>query len=162
MRSILENHVDDFLKILSYDKSEWKDFWERLKRRFKPLLDEYERAVGENFYDVLRSVRRMDLDKFRRYWIDRKRYLKRRSGELIRSKAKELDLRKADFVVFLFFGAGVKDYVVVQGKREKVIMVDVFKFWKDGTVEDLPNFVLEIVENFRRSGGDDHGIQPQG
>ncbi len=162
MRSVLENHVDDFLRILSYDKSEWEGFWKRLKKRFSPLLDEYERAVGEDFYEILRSVRRMDLDRFRRYWIDRKRDLKRRTGVLIRSRAEELELGKADFVVFLFFGGGALDHVVVQGKREKVIMVDVFKFWKEGKLEDLPSLIIEIVEKFRRSGGENRGIQPQG
>ncbi len=162
MRSILENHVDDFLRILSYDKSEWRNFWEKMKRRFKPLLDEYEKVVGGDFYGVLKSVRRMDLDRFRRYWMDRKKYLKHRMGVLIRSREKDFELRKADFVVFLFFGGGVLDHAVVRGKRESVIMVDVFKFWKDGTIEDLPDRIIKIVEKFRRSGGENRGIQPQG
>ena len=162
MRSVLENHVDDFLRILSYDKSEWVDFWKKLKKRFNPLLDEYEKVVGSGFHDVLRSVRRMDLDRFRREWADRKRELKHRAGVLIRSKSEELGLKRADFVVFLFFGGGVVDHVIVEGKRESVIMVDVFKIWKDGNLEKLPDFILEFAENFRRSGGEDHGLQPQG
>ncbi len=159
MRSILENHVDDFLQILSHDKCEWENFWKKLKKRFNPLLDEYENVVGDEFYKALKSIKRMDLDRFKREWLKKKRELKRRTGILIRSRSKELDLKRADFVVFLFFGAGIVDHVVVKGKRENVIMVDVFKFWKEKKLEDLPESILKFSENFRSGGGKD-GIQP--
>ncbi len=152
MRSVIENHVEDFLRILSYDKSEWKEFWKKMKRRFHPLLDEYERELGVSGGECLKSIRRMDLDRFRREWPDSKRDLKKRIGYELRSKSEEVKLNLEDFVVFLFSGMGKRDYVIVRGKKENVFMFDAFKFWMNGRLEELPSSILDAIRDFRESG----------
>ena len=150
MRSVLVNRVDEFLKILSYDKGEWREFWERMKRRFNPLLHGYEECTGLD-WRALENIRRMDLDRFRRDWEEAGAELRRRAGYEIRTRSEELQLSKRDFSVMLFSGFGTRECCVVEGKREKVILVDVFAVWKDG-LSKLPEVVLRCVRNFRGEG----------
>jgi hypothetical protein len=149
MRSILKNHVDDFLKILQFDKARWKDFWERLKKRYSPLLDGYEECAG-NVEEKLGKIRRMDLDRFRRVWEESKPDLKKKAGYELRIRADELELSRSDFTVFLFSGVGDKECCVISGKFEKVIMIDVFAVWMKGKLSNLHEVVLECVRNFRK------------
>ncbi len=150
MRSVLVNRVDEFLKILSYDKGEWRDFWKRLKRRFKPLLDGYEKCIGIDWW-ALENIRRMDLDRFRRDWEKFGSELRRRAGYEIRTRSEELQLSKQDFSVMLISGFGTRECCVVDGKKEKVILVDVFAVWRED-LSKLPEVVLWCVRNFRGEG----------
>ncbi len=152
MRSILKNRVDEFLKILEHDKGEWFSFWKRYKRRLGKLLDEYEKLHGlsdDSVKDILESLERRVLDRFRRFWEERKRILKEKTAYELRMRSKELDLSKADFVVFLIGALSISDWTIVDGEREKVILVDVLKLWRDSRIDDLPNVVLDAVEDFR-------------
>ena len=151
MRSIVRNAVDEFLGILRYDKTEWKDFWKRLKKRFSPLLDGYEECV-ERACEKLERIRRMDLDRFRRFWEERGKEIKSSLAYEIRRRAGELKLSREDFVVFLISGVGSEGICVVDGKKEKVILVDVFAFWMEGNVDHIPEAVLKTVKGMREEG----------
>ncbi|AMW32813.1 sensor domain-containing diguanylate cyclase [Fervidobacterium islandicum] len=146
MRSLIENHIDDFLEILTYEKRFWKDFWDRLP--FKPITENYAKRF-ENFYDKLSKISRNELTEFSHVYEEQKEKLKEELSIRIRKNARDLELSREDFVVYLIAGIGEKDWVVVDGKHEKVIVFDVFSLWKKGKFSQLSDAVYQAVVHFR-------------
>ena len=158
MRSVLHNKLEEFLKILERDKTEWMDFWREYRKKLGPIVQNYERLHGleeEDVKKLLERFKRPDLDRLKIYWEERKREGKGRVAFLLRRNSKVLDLSREDFVVFLFGGLAISTFSVVDGNREKVVLVDVVKVWLDGKIDDLDEVVLESVKRFRR--GEIHG-----
>ncbi|MCD6450390.1 MAG: hypothetical protein J7L34_07795 [Thermotogaceae bacterium] len=153
MRSILQNHFDEFLEILKYDKTEWYEFWKDYRKRYGPIVPDYEKLhnLDEKIIkSILDSLTRPQLDKLKQYWDGTKAGEKRRVSKALRSHSEELELSKADFVVFLFGGLGISTFSIVNGLREKVILIDLVKVWKDGKIENLEEIVLNSVFKFRK------------
>lgn len=146
MRSIVENHVEDFLEILTYEKRFWYDFWRQL--HFKPITDNYEKHFTD-FGSLLGALSRDELTEFSHDFEAYKEDLRNSIPIFIRSHSKDLQLSKSDFVIFLIAGPGVKDWVVVDGKGEKVIVVDVFSAWRKGKLRKLPELVYQAAVHFR-------------
>jgi diguanylate cyclase (GGDEF)-like protein len=146
MRSLIENHIGDFLQILTFEKSLWKDFWDKLP--YKPLTERYA-SYFESFYEKLSSIPRNELTEFSHDYEAHNESLKEELSIRIRKNARDLNLAREDFVIYLMAGIGEKDWVVVEGKREKVIMFDAFALWKKGKFLSLPDAVYQAVVHFR-------------
>ncbi len=146
MRSLIENHIDDFLEILTYEKRFWKDFWEKLP--YKPITEHYANHFV-NFYDKLCAISRNELTEFSHIYDKSKESLKEELSIRIRKSAHDLELSKEDFVIYLIAGIGEKDWVVVEGKHEKVIVFDVFSLWRKGKFSSLSDAVFQAVIHFR-------------
>ncbi|MEJ5257682.1 MAG: diguanylate cyclase [Fervidobacterium sp.] len=146
MRSLIENHVDDFLEILTYEKRFWKDFWENLP--FKPITENYASSFS-NFFERLLNISRNELTEFSHDYETKKESLKEELSIRIRQHARDLELSKEDFVVYLIAGLGEKDWIVVDGKKEKVIVFDVFSLWRKGKFDNLPDAVYQAAVHFR-------------
>ncbi|ODN29657.1 diguanylate cyclase domain-containing protein [Fervidobacterium thailandense] len=146
MRSLIENHVEDFLEILTYEKRFWYEFWQKLP--FKPITKNYE-SFFENFESLLKSVSRNEMTEFSHDFEKYKEELKDSIPQFVRLHARDLELSKEDFIVFLIAGPGIKDWVVVDGKNEKVIVVDVFSVWKKGKLNKLSDVVYQAAIHFR-------------
>lgn len=146
MRSIVENHVGDFLEILTCEKSGWYEFWKALP--FKPITDNYELKF-EGFESLLASVSRNELTQFSHDFEEYKERVRDEVAVHVREHATDLGLDKEDFVIFLIAGVGIKDWVVVDGKSEKIIVFDVFSLWRRGKLEKLPEAIYQATIHFR-------------
>jgi len=146
MRSLIENHVEDFLEILTFEKRFWYEFWQKLP--FKPITKNYE-SYFDDFEALLRSVSRRELTEFSHEFERYREELKDSVPQFVRKHAKDLDLSREDFIIYLIAGPGVKDWVVVDGKSEKVIVVDAFSVWKKGKLDKLSDVVYQAAIHFR-------------
>jgi len=158
LRSILQNKFDEFLEILKHDKTSWLDFWRSYRKKFEPIVFNYEKAHDlndEKIEKILQSFSRAFLDSLKQRWEEIKHQGKRKVALELRKRSGELQLSKEDFVVFLFGGLGLSVSTVVKGSKEKVILIDLVKVWKDGKLGELERIVLESVKNFRK--GDVYG-----
>lgn len=153
MRSILQNKFDEFLEILQYDKTQWHEFWEKYRSRYGPIIPSYERLHGldrEKIKKLLEGFSRPFLDRLKQEWEKMRFEGKRRVAFRLRERADELELSNEDFVVFLFGGLGIATFSVVDGIKEKVVLIDLVKVWKDGRLNKLDDVVLESVKRFRK------------
>ncbi len=146
MRSLIENHIGDFLEILTYEKGYWEEFWKKLP--FKPITENYANRF-DNFYTRLSELSRNELTEFLHIYDENKEKIKEELSVRIRKNARDLQLSKEDFVIYLITGIGEKDWVVVDGKNEKVIVFDVFSLWKKGKFHALADAVYQAVVHFR-------------
>ncbi|MCX7654506.1 MAG: diguanylate cyclase [Fervidobacterium sp.] len=146
MRSLIENHIGDFLEILTYEKRYWEDFWRKLP--FKPITENYA-SKFENFYYKLVNLNRNELTEFSHTYEECKEKIKEELSARIRKNAKDLQLSREDFVIYVIVGIGEKDWVVVDGKNEKIIVFDAFSIWKKGKFNALPDAVYQAVVHFR-------------
>ncbi|MFN6992066.1 MAG: diguanylate cyclase, partial [Fervidobacterium sp.] len=101
MRSLIENHVDDFLEILTYDKRQWPDFWKKLP--YKPITDRYSEMIP-NFFEKLIAINRSELTEFLHAYESIKDKLKEELSIKIRKNARDFELSKEDFVIYLIVG----------------------------------------------------------
>ncbi len=153
MRSILQNHFDEFLEILKYDKTKWHEFWQDYRKKYGPVIPNYEKLHEldeRKIKNLLDSLTRPELDRLKQYWDETKVNGKRRVSKALRDHSKGLELSKADFVVFLFGGLGLSTFSVVDGLREKIVLIDLVKVWRDGKIEELEDVVLDSVFKFRK------------
>ncbi len=132
----------------------WYDFWkDKYRKKFGPIVENYEKLHGltesavKKFID---NMTRPELDRLKQYWEETKVYGKRRVASILRRHAEELELNRADFVVFLFGGLGISGFSVVDGLKEKVVLVDLIKTWRDGKIKELDSVVLDYVKRFRK------------
>ncbi|HUM42515.1 MAG TPA: diguanylate cyclase [Fervidobacterium sp.] len=146
MRSIVENHVEDFLEMLTYEKSAWYDFWKALP--FSPITERYE-SQFENFKELIKNISRKELTRFSHDFENYKGRVKEETTVSIRAHANDLELDKEDFVIFLIVGPGVKDWVVIDGKVEKIIVFDAFSLWKRGKLQMLPDALYQAAVHYR-------------
>lgn len=142
MRSIVENHVEDFLEMLTYEKSAWYDFWKALP--FSPITERYE-SQFENFKELINNISRKELTRFSHDFENYKGRVKEETTVSIRAHANDLELDKEDFVIFLIVGPGVKDWVVIDGKVEKIIVFDAFSLWKRGKLQMIPDALYQLL-----------------
>ncbi len=156
MRSIIRNHLEEFLEILEYDKTKWFDFWRSYRKRYGPIVPNYERAhslTDSEIERILKGFERRFLDRLKRAWESTRFEEKKRISYELRIRSEELSLSREDFVVFLFGGLGLSPWTFVDGLKEKVVLVDVVHAWKEGELGNLPSLVLKAVEEFRKSLG---------
>ncbi len=146
MRSIVENHIPDFLEILRYDKKDWGKAWDELS--FEPIVQNY-KNVFENFEEKLKIIDRRDLTELSHEFEVVENEFKEKASQLIRNTAREFELSKEDFVTLLIVGIGEKDWVVVDGQREKVIAIDLYSIWKKGKLHKLYDVVYQSIVRFR-------------
>lgn len=147
MRNIVENHIEEMLEILRYDKSQWRNFWDRLKNKYN-ILDKIEIKTGEiNFGDI----ERRELDKLLIDYLAMEKQDREKITTKIRKNSKELKLSKEDFVVFLGIYPKDFDWIVIEGKKnnEKVIFFNVFSLWKRGKLSKLNEAVYQSIIHFR-------------
>ncbi len=114
MRSIVENHIPDFLEILRYDKKDWGKALDELS--FEPIVQNY-KNVYENFEEKLKIIDRRDLTELSHEFEVVENEFKEKASQLIRNTAREFELSKEDFVTLLIVGIGEKDWVVVDSYR---------------------------------------------
>ncbi|MGC8820374.1 MAG: diguanylate cyclase domain-containing protein [Fervidobacterium sp.] len=146
MRSLVENHIGDFLEILTYEKSKWEEFWKKLP--YKPITEHYAYKFP-GFYEKLNQLNRNDLTELSHWYDENKEKIKDELTIRIRKSSRDFQLSREDFVIYLIVGIGEKDWVVVDGKSEKVIVFDVFSLWKKGKIDKLADAVYQSVVHFR-------------
>lgn len=140
---MIENHIEDFLKILTYEKKLWSDFWKKLP--YKLITEGYSKKIP-NFFEKLKAISRSELTKFSHVYEDYKNRFKEELSIRIKENAKDLELSKEDFVIFLIVGVGEKDWIVVDNK---VIVFDAFSLWKKGKFDFLADAIYQSVIHFR-------------
>jgi len=138
MRSLVENHIGDFLDILTYQKKEWIEFWKKLP--YKPITDNYANKF-DGFYEKLLSISRNELTELSHWYDENKENIRDELTVRIRKSARDFQLSKEDFVIYLIVGIGEKDWIVVDGKSEKVIVFDVYSIWKKGKIDKLADAI---------------------
>ncbi len=146
MRSLVENHIGDFLDILTYQKKEWIEFWKKLP--YKPITDNYANKF-DGFYEKLLSISRNELTELSHWYDENKENIRDELTVRIRKSARDFQLSKEDFVIYLIVGIGEKDWIVVDGKSEKVIVFDVYSIWKKGKIDKLADAIYQSVVHFR-------------
>ncbi|MDK2886288.1 MAG: L-methionine (R)-S-oxide reductase [Thermosipho sp. (in: thermotogales)] len=152
MRNLIENHIEDFAEILRYDKSNWDNFWESLKKRFSPILDNVEKKLGKISF---KKVERRSLDKFVHDYENVIKTKKEKITERIRKNSDKFELSKEDFIIFMAFIPRDLDWLVVDGKREKILFFNAYSLWRIGFLEKLDDAIYQSVVHFRH--GDDKG-----
>lgn len=158
MRSIVQNKVEECLEILRWDRTRWLEFWKSQRKRYGPLIPGYEERLGlndEKIKEILWSIERRTLDRFKWEWLDVSRNKKIECAEALSEREKSLELHREDFSVFLMALLGLEDWVVVDGEKEKVVLIDVFSLWKKGLLRELSIVALEAARSFRM--GKDRG-----
>jgi len=152
MRSVVQNKVEEFLEILRWDKTKWKDFWRAYRNKYGPIIPEYERihSVDETLLEeVLDNFERRELDRLRRSWMEKSKEHKMRCAETLSSRDDLLDLHREDFVLFIMGLLGLSDWTAVRGNKEWVVVVDVVSLWRKGILERLSDVALQAVNRFR-------------
>ena len=153
MRSIVQNKVEECLEILKWDKTKWIDFWRELRRKFGPIVPNYERKLelnDEKIEKILWEIERRELDRFKWDWLDVSRNKKIECAESLSEREDFLDLKREDFSVFLMSLLGLSDWVVVDGEKEKIVVMDVFSLWRKGLLRELSLATLHAVIEFRK------------
>ncbi|PLV59238.1 GAF domain-containing protein [Thermotoga sp. KOL6] len=158
MRSIVQNKVEECLEILKWDKTKWPEFWGILRKKFGPIVPNYEKKLElgeEDIKNILWEIERRELDRFKWEWLDVSRNKKVECAEALSEREEFLELKREDFSVFLMSLLGICDWVVVDGEKEKIVVVDVFSLWRKGFLKDLSLVTLQAVIGLRR--GEDKG-----
>ncbi|MFN3692277.1 MAG: diguanylate cyclase domain-containing protein, partial [Fervidobacterium sp.] len=114
----------------------------------KPITDKYSEIIP-NFFEKLFALNRSELTEFLHAYEATKDKLKEELSIRIRKNARDFELSKEDFVIYLIVGVGEKDWIVVDGKKEKVIVFDAFSLWKKGKFNLLADAVYQSVVHFR-------------
>jgi len=65
------------------------------------------------------------------------------------------ELSKEDFIIFMAFIPRDLDWLVVDGKREKILFFNAYSLWRIGFLEKLDDAIYQSVVHFRH--GDDKG-----
>lgn len=162
MRSIVQNKTEECLEILRWDKTKWIDFWKELRKKFGPIIPNYEKKLEldeEKIKEILWNTERRELDRFKWEWLDISRNKKVECAEALSEREEFLDLKREDFSVFLMSLLGISDWVVVDGEREKIVIVDVFSLWRKGLLKELSLATLQAVIEFRK--GKEKGNYPR-
>lgn len=153
MRNIVQNIADDFFKILRFDKNDWYSYWKKYRAKYSPLIENYETSMGlteDDIRQLLQSMSRPLLDKLMQYWQSVSRDQKLFSSKLVSKKHKILELHREDFTIFLTGLLGLKDWTVVNGNKEKVILIDILSLWKKNIVDQIAEVAFQSVKSFRR------------
>ncbi|MEJ5230114.1 MAG: GAF domain-containing protein [Pseudothermotoga sp.] len=152
MRSIVQNIADDFFELLRYDKKDWYSYWKIYRERHKPIIENYERALNlseEQSKELLLQLRRPMLDTLMQYWHEKSRDQKLYCSKLISHRHELFELSKEDFSIVLTGLLGVKDWVVVDGNTEKVILIDLVSLYEKGTIDKVCEVAFQSVKFFR-------------
>lgn len=163
MRSIVQNKVEEFLEILRWDKTKWKNFWNTYRNKYGPIIPEYEKlhSIDDTLVEKsLENFERRELDKLKRVWIEKSREHKIKCAETLSSREDLLDFHKEDFVIFLMGLLGISDWTVVKGSKEWVVIVDVVSLWKKNILENLPDVVLQAVNRFKEGRTHGNFVEP--
>ncbi|MCD6550841.1 GAF domain-containing protein [Thermotoga sp.] len=153
MRSIVQNKVEECLEILRWDRTKWADFWESLRKKFGPIVPNYEKVLrlsDEEVKKILWNTERRELDRFKWEWLDVSRNKKVECAESLSERAEFLELKREDFSVFLMALLGKTDWMVVDGEKEKIVLIDVFSLWRKGLLKELSLATLQAAIGFRK------------
>lgn len=152
MRNIVENHVEEFLEILRYDKSQWGEFWSKITNKYK-FFKEIEEKIGKINFE---TVERRELDKLLNDFREFAKENKDNVTTKIRKNAKELELNKEDFIVFLGVYPKDFDWIVVDFNGNYILFYNVYSLWKKGKLSKLSEAVYQAIIHFRN--GEMNGI----
>lgn len=152
MRNIVENHVEEFLEILRYDKSHWGEFWSKTTNKYK-FFKEIEEKIGKINFE---TVERRELDKLLNDFREFAKENKDNVTEKIRKNSKELELNKEDFIVFLGVYPKDFDWIVVDFNGNYILFYNVYSLWKKGKLSKLSEAVYQAIIHFRN--GEMNGI----
>ncbi|MBT1247467.1 MULTISPECIES: GAF domain-containing protein [unclassified Thermosipho (in: thermotogales)] len=144
MRNIVENHVEEMLEFLRYDKSQWENIWEKLKSKFS-ILREIEKSLGTPNFDKLE---RRNFDKF--LYDYRELVGKDSIAKRIRQHSEELDLKREDFITFLGVFPKSVDWIVVEENEKKVIFENLYSLWEKGELNKVSEAVFQSIVHFRK------------
>ncbi|MBB6061928.1 GAF domain-containing protein [Thermosipho japonicus] len=145
MRNIVENHVEEILEILRYDKSQWGEFWSKITNKYK-FFKKIEEKLGEINFD---SVERRELDKLLNDFREFAKENKDNVTTKIRKNAKELELNKEDFIVFLGVYPKEFDWIVVDFNGSYILFYNVYSLWKKEKLSKLSEAVYQAIIHFR-------------
>ncbi|ABR31228.1 diguanylate cyclase [Thermosipho melanesiensis] len=144
MRNIVENHVEELLEILKYDKSQWQTVWDDLKNRFK-VLKKLEEKFGKPDFE---NLERRKLDKF----LNDFRVLANNKDSVatkIREHSNEFELQKEDFIVFLGFYPKEIDWIVMERKDTSIIFENIYSLWLKNKIDKISDAVFQSVVHFK-------------
>jgi len=153
LRKVVQNIAGDFLKILDHDRKDWFSFWQSYKRKHSPIVENYEKRLGltpSSIEKALHQMTRPMLDKLASYWKSHSRDQKLWSSHVISHRHRLFNLSKEDFTVLISGLLGIRDWVVVQGNKENVILIDIVSLWKRQRIDSLSSAVFQAVAGFRR------------
>lgn len=159
MRNLVQNIADDFFEILRYDKKDWYIYWKMYCEKYEPIIRNYEQKLGlsqEQVDRLLSQLQRPVIDSLMQYWHDISRDQKLHCSKLVSHRHDLFQLDKEDFSVILTGLLGIKDWVVVTGNRENVILVDLLSLYKRNIIAKVAEVTFQAVKSFRdgKSVGD--------
>ncbi len=152
MRNLVQNIADDFFEILKYDKRDWYNYWKIYSQKYEPIIRNYEEKLDlsqEQIKKILDQLQRPMVDSLMQYWHQISRDQKLRCSELVSHRHDLFQLNKEDFSIVLTGLLGIKDWIVVNGNRENVILIDLLSLYKKGIIEKVAEVTFQAVKFFR-------------
>ncbi len=153
MRKIVQNIAEDFFEMLRYDKNQWPNYWKIYKAKYEPLIDEYERVLNlseQSVVSLLKNMERRNVDRLMQSWYSISHEQKYRCSKLITAKHELFELDREEFTIALTGLLGVKDWVVVRGKHEWVIIIDLLSLWNKKYLDELPYVAYQAALSFKK------------
>lgn len=153
MRSIFRDFSEEFFQILTYPKEDWFEFWKEYKKDHPRIFEEYimkHSLTEEKEMERLESLERRSLDMLRQSWQQCQQKVKQYVIESIDELSDKLELSREDFVVFVMGALGYERRMFVPTSMGHVIMIDLVGNWQKGELENLGEFIMESMLEFRR------------
>ncbi|MCS7175327.1 GAF domain-containing protein [Pseudothermotoga sp.] len=153
MRKVVQNIADDFFEILHYDKNQWPSYWKIYRAKHEPLIDEYEKTLNvseQSIVSILKSMERRNVDRLMQLWYSISHEQKYHCSKLITAKHELFELDHEDFTIVLTGLLGLKDWVVVKGKREWVVLIDLLSLWNKKCLDELSYVAYQAALSFKR------------
>ncbi|MGB9821234.1 MAG: GAF domain-containing protein [Pseudothermotoga sp.] len=158
MRNLVQNIADDFFQILRYDKKDWYTYWEKYREKYEPIIHNYEEKFAlskEQVKELLDQLDRPLIDRLMQYWHEISRDQKLYCSKLVSHRHDLFHLEKEDFSIILTGLLGIKDWVIVNGNRESVILIDLLSLYRKGIIDRVAEVAFQSVKAFR--DGEDTG-----
>lgn len=158
MRNLVQNIADDFFEILKYDKKDWYTYWKVYRQRYEPVIENYEKRLDlseKQIKETLDRLQRPTVDSLMQRWHEISRDQKLHCSKLVSHRQDLFQLSKEDFSIILTGLLGIKDWIVVNGNRESVILIDLLSLYKKGIIEEVAQVTFQAVKSFR--SGEDQG-----
>lgn len=153
MRSIFRDFSEEFFQILTYPKEDWFEFWKEYKKNHPRIFEEYlikHSLTEEEEKKRLKSLERRSLDMLRQNWQQCQQKVKQHVIKSIDELSDKLELSREDFVVFVMGALGYERRMFVPTSVGHVIMVDLVGNLQRGNLENLGEFIIESMLEFRR------------
>lgn len=152
MRNLVQNIADDFFEVLRYDKKDWYKYWKKYSEKHEPIIHNYEERLDlsqEKVKELLNELQRPLLDSLMQYWHETSRDQKLYCSKLVSHRHDLFQLQREDFSIILTGLLGIKDWVVVEGNRENVILIDLLSLYRKRIIEKVAEVTFQAVKSFR-------------